>query len=412
MAVGGAGAMRRVVQALGRRGMATVNEGRRNANMRPIDVPQRFMMGPGPSNVHPRVLAATSLPILGHMHPPMLHIMAEIQEGLKYMAQTESKNVICASGPGHAGMETVVANCVHPGDVVVIGNNGMWSARIADLVERYGGKPVCIDKPPGENCTVDELEAAVVANKAKAVFVTHGESSTGTLQPLEGIGKMAHKHGALFMVDTVCTFGGVPFHFDEWEVDATYTGSQKVLSCPPGASPVIFSDRAVKKMESRESKCRSYLFDFTLLGRYWPGIFDADKPRFYHHTGLVNTLYGMREGIAIFMEEGLQNTWKRHSDMHSLLWKHLTDVGLEPYVKKPENRLITVNPIAIPKGVDGAKLTAHAANVYNTEIPGGLGPTVGYCWRIGVMGYNAKPGNMALVKEIFKDGLAQQGWSK
>ncbi|KAJ9506335.1 pyridoxal phosphate-dependent transferase [Haematococcus lacustris] len=371
-----------------------------------LDVPARLLMGPGPANAHPRVLAAQTLPLLGHMHPPFIKIMDEIQEGLRYIFQTNSKYVLMTSGTGHAGMEMCIANLVEPGDRVIVGNAGIWGERVAEMTQRFRGQVIKMKAPLGESLALGPLKAAIEQHKPALVFLCQGESSTGTHQNLAGVGEACRKAGSLLLVDTVCSLGGVPLFADDWQVDAIYSGSQKCLSGPPGAAPLFFSERALEKLQRRKSPPATYNLDLNLVGDYWGWYKDA---RSYHHTAPVSTLYAMREALAVVAEEGLDCMWKRHQAMHEVLWEGLQGLGLKPFVSKPEHRLATVNTIAVPEGVDWAALTKHAMDKYSLEIAGGLGPSAGKVWRIGVMGYNARPQNIELVIAAFRDGLKQQG---
>lgn len=369
-----------------------------------IKVPSRLLMGPGPASAHPRVLAAQTLPLLGHMHPPFISIMDEIQEGLRYLFQTKSKYVLLVSGTGHAGMEAAVANLLEPGEKIVVGNNGIWGTRVADMAERFRGDVVELKTDAGTTFSFDTIKSAVEQHKPAVLFLCQGESSTGAHQNLAGIGELCRKHGTLLLVDTVCSLGAVPVFADDWQIDAIYSGSQKVLSAPPGAAPLMFNDRAVKKLQSRKTKPATYNLDLNLIGDYW-GWFGK---RSYHHTGMVSMWYAMREALEIARGEGLEALWQRHNEMHQRLWAGLTPLGLQPFVQKDEDRLISVNTVLVPDGVDWAAVVKNAMDVYSLEIAGGLGGTAGKIWRVGIMGYNANPAAVDLVIAAFKDGLKQQ----
>lgn len=373
-----------------------------------IQVPQRFLMGPGPANAEPRVLAAQALPLLGHMHPPFFKIMDEVQQGLRYAFQTSSRYTLCVSGTGHAGMECAIANLVEPGETVVVGNKGIWGARVADMADRFGAKVVEVKAEAGHGLAFADLKAAVEQHKPSVLFVCQGESSTGVHQNLAGLGELCHANGTLLLVDAVCSLGGVPLFADAWGIDAIYSGSQKCLSAPPGGAPLFLSDLAVKKLKSRKTKVRSYYLDLNLVGDYW-GWYGS---RSYHHTGMTSMWYAMREALALVAEAGLEPLWARHRAVHDQLWTGLSAMGLEPFVKDPAERLVTVNTIKVPAGVDWAALSKNAMDKFNVEIAGGLGPTIGQVWRVGLMGYNAKPANVELVLAAFKDGLKQQSFLK
>ena len=373
-----------------------------------IDVPRRFLMGPGPANADPRVLAAQALPLLGHMHPPFLKIMDEIKGGLQYAFQTASPYTLCVSGTGHAGMEAAIANLVEPGETVVVGNKGIWGTRVVDMAERFGANVVDLKKEAGKTFSLAELEAALAEHKPAVLFLCQGESSTGVHQALGGVGAACARHGTLLLVDTVCSLGGVPMFADKWGVDAIYSGSQKCLSAPPGGAPLFLSEKAMAKLKGRKTKVRSYYLDMNLVGDYW-GWYGS---RSYHHTGMVSMWYAMREALALVADEGLEAMWARHAAVHEQLWAGLTALGLEPFVKDPADRLVTVNTISVPAGVDWAALVKHAMDTYQVEVAGGLGPTAGLVWRVGLMGYNATPANVELVLAAFKSGLAAQGYKK
>ncbi|KIZ02593.1 Serine--pyruvate aminotransferase [Monoraphidium neglectum] len=372
-----------------------------------LEVPSRLLMGPGPSNAHPRVLAAQALPLLGHMHPHFFKIMDEIQGGLRYLFQTDSPYTLCISGTGHAGMEAVIANLLEPGDKIVVANNGIWGERVADMAGRFRAEVVQLRAPAGKTFSTGELKAALEEHKPAALFLVQGESSTGAHQALgDGLGAACRAAGALLIVDTVASLGGVPFLGDAWGVDAAYTGSQKCLSAPPGAAPLFLGPRAIEKLRGRGTKPATYNLDLNLIGDYW-GWFGK---RSYHHTGMVSMWYAMREALAIAGDEGLEAMWARHSQAHRDLWEGLRALGLEPFVEKDADRLITVNTIKVPPGIDFAALTAHAMANFSVEISGGLGPTAGKVWRVGLMGANATPASVQVVLAAFRAGLAAQGW--
>lgn len=362
-------------------------------------------MGPGPANAHPRVLAAQSLPLLGHMHPPFLKIMDEISEGLRYVFQTDSKYTLMVSGTGHAGMEASIANLVEPGEKIIVGNKGIWGARVADLAGRFRADVVELKKPAGQSFSLEELKASLVQHRPAVLFLCQGESSTGVHQNLAGVGAACRETGTLLVVDTVCSLGGVPLFADKWEIDAIYSGSQKCLSGPPGAAPLFLNERALAKVQSRKSQVATFNLDLNLIGDYW-GWFGS---RSYHHTAPVSTFYAMREALAVVAEEGLEPMWARHQEVNAILWEGLREIGLQPFVEKEDDRLITVNTIKVPEGVDWAAAIKHAMDKYSVEIAGGLGPSAGKVWRVGVMGFNARPANALLVVQALKEALQLQG---
>ena len=355
--------------------------------------------------------AAASEPGRGNtvsLPPPPL--CADTGDWLRYAFQTSNNLTVAVSGTGHAGMEAAIANVVEPGDVVLVGVNGLWGERVADLTERYGGIVRTLHAPAGSVFSLLQLEAAFDANPdARVLFLTHGESSTGTLQPLDGVGALCAARGAIFILDTVCSLGGVPLYLDQSGVDVTYSGSQKCLGAPPGSAPFSMSQRARDKLAARKSKVQSYYFDANLFAAGW-GV--DGKPRWYHATAPINSFYQLRESLAMLAEEGLEAAWARHAAAAQQLYVGLERLGLKLYVKDPAHRLATVTTVEVPEGVLWSDVTAFIMHKYQLEIAGGLGPSVGKVWRIGIMGDNARPGNVALVLAALEDALTHLGWLK
>jgi len=373
----------------------------------PIQVPLKTLTGPGPSNVSDRVLQAQALPTLGHLHPEFTKIMDDVKAGVQYIFQTKNPMSLALSATGHAAMECVMTNMLEPGKTVLIANNGIWGVRSADMARRQGATVKEITTPTGTCFTLEQIAAGIKEHQPDLLFVTHGESSTGVLQPLEGLGALCHEHGCLLAVDTVASLGGTPLYADQLEIDVIYTGSQKVLGVPPGTAPISFSPRATQAFQARTSPPCSFYLDLGWLGEYWhcwPG-----KGRVYHHTAPVNTLYGLREGLAMVAEEGLENCWRRHRLCADHLHSGLTELGLEMFVSDPKARLPTVNTIKVPEGVDWAAVSGHCMKNHLVEISGGLGPTAGKVWRIGVMGNNANIKTVSKVLDALKEALEAQG---
>lgn len=375
-----------------------------------LNIPQKTLAGPGPSNVSERVLKAQSQPTIGHLHPEFCKVMDDIKAGTQYIFQTKNAMTFALSATGHAGMECVMTNLLEPGRKVLIANNGIWGVRSKDMAQRQGATVVEANTPTGSNFSLDELEAAVKEHKPDLLFVTHGESSTGVLQPLEGLGAMCHANNCLFAVDTVASLGGVPLQADQLEIDVIYTGSQKVLGVPPGTAPISFSQRAVDSFKSRKKPPTSFYLDLDWLGEYWNCW--PDKGRVYHHTGPVNAMYGLREGLAMVAEEGLENCWRRHRLCTDRLHEGIQQLGLEFFVADPAKRLPTVTTIKVPEGVQWKAVTDHCMKNDLVEISGGLGPSAGKVWRIGVMGNNASIKVVNLVLDSFTKALAANGWKK
>lgn len=374
----------------------------------PIQVPLKTLSGPGPSNVSDRVLQAQALPTLGHLHPEFTKIMDDIKAGVQYAFQTNNPMTLALSATGHAAMECVMVNMLEPGTTILVANNGIWGQRSQDMANRQGAEVKEVTTPAGTNFSLSTLEAAVEKHKPDILFITHGESSTGVVQPLEGVGAMCHAHNCLLAVDTVASLGGVPVQADELEIDVIYTGSQKVLGVPPGTAPISFSPRAVNHFKKRKTVPRSFYLDLNWLGEYWNCW--PDKGRVYHHTGPVNSMYGLREGLAMLAEEGLDNCWQRHRLCAEHLQAGIVEMGLELFVQDPTARLPTVNTIKVPEGVNWKAVADYCMNNGLIEISGGLGPTAGKVWRIGVMGNNADIKTVNKVLDCFKMALKSVGW--
>jgi len=375
-----------------------------------LKIPQKTLAGPGPSNVSERVLQAQAQPTIGHLHPEFCKVMDDIKAGTQYIFQTKNPMTFALSATGHAGMECVMTNMLEPGRTVLIANNGIWGVRSKDMALRQGATVKELNTPTGSNFTLAELEAGVQEHKPDMLFVTHGESSTGVVQPLEGAGAMCHANNCLFAVDTVASLGGVPLKADELEIDIIYTGSQKVLGVPPGTAPISFSQRAVDSFKARKKPPTSFYLDLDWLGQYWNCW--EDRGRIYHHTGPVNAMYGLREGMAVVAEEGLENCWRRHRLCADRLHEGIEELGLELFVTDPAKRLPTVTTIKVPEGVDFKAVADYCMKNDLVEISGGLGPSAGKVWRIGVMGNNASIKVVNHVLDSFARGLASQGYKK
>jgi len=369
----------------------------------PLAIPEKTLLGPGPSNTPERVLKAMALPTIGHLHPEFCKVMDDCKAGIQYAFQTKNKMTLALSSTGHAGMECVMTNLIERGDVVLIANHGIWGERAMDMARRQGADIRELSKPAGETFNLEEIGAALTKHKPSLFFVTHAESSTGGLQGLEGIGALAASQNCLFAVDTVASLGGVPLRTDDLGIDVIYTGSQKVLGVPPGLAPISFSDKAVQKILSRKSPPSSFCLDINWLGQYW-NCFDG-KGRVYHHTGPINLIYGLREGLAILAEEGLEACWERHRMCAEKLYQGLQSMGLECFVPVAGARTPTVTTIKVPEGVDWKAVIVYAMEKYKLEIAGGLGPTAGKVWRIGLMGQNAKVEKVDLALKVLKEAI-------
>lgn len=365
-----------------------------------INIPQRILMGPGPSDVPPRILEALARPTIGHLDPVFLKIMDEIRSGLRQVFRTTNEMTLAVSGTGSAGMETLFANLVEPGDKILVGVNGVFGGRMVDVAERCGGVVEKIEAPWGTAFDQDVVIDAIKRVKPKAVAIVHAETSTGVHQPVDKIGPAAHAAGALFLLDCVTSLGGLPVEIDGWEVDAAYSGTQKCLSCPPGLSPVTLSQRAVDRIDARKKKVQSWYLDLSMVRQYW------GSERFYHHTAPINMLYALREAIAIVLEEGLDARFARHRSMHDLLRAGLKEIGIE-YVSQEGRHLPMLNAVKIPAGVEDGPTRQRLLNEYGIEIGGGLGNFKGNAWRIGLMGHAASKRNVTLVLAALRQVLGR-----
>ena len=350
----------------------------------------RLLLGPGPSSVHPRVLRAMSTPLLGYLDPEFLKLMDETQDLLRYTYQTENTLTLPVSGTGMAGMEAVLSNLLEPGDKLLVCSAGFFGNRLEEVARRHGVEVTKIEKPWGEVFTPEEIGAALRSSKAKAVALVHAETSTGALQPLEGLGEIVHQHGSLLIADCVTSLGGIPVKLDEWGVDAAYSGTQKCLGCPPGLAPVSVSERAREVMRHRKHKPEAWYFDLDLLGKYW------GPERVYHHTLSATLVYALREGLRLVAEEGLEARWTRHRANAEYLWEGLAELDLVPFVP-PSHRLPTLTTVRVPAGVDEAGVRVRLRDDYGIEIGAGLGPLKGQVWRVGLMGYASRRANVTLL---------------
>jgi len=375
----------------------SVNNAHRRT-LAPINTPDRLLLGPGPSNAHPTVLQALSRTPIGHLDPLYVELMGEVQELLRYTWQTDNRLTIPMSGTGSAAMEATLANTIEPGDKVLVALKGYFGLRLADMASRYRADVVTIEKPWGEAFSLAELEEALATHRPAVLALVHAETSTGILQPMDGIGDLCRKYDCLLLLDTVTSLGAVPLYLDEWKVDLAYSCSQKGLSCPPGLGPFTMGPRAEAKMMARQGKVPNWYLDVTLLNQYW------GSDRVYHHTAPVNMNFGMREALRLLAEEGLENAWARHRSNAERLWSGLESLGLQLHA--PEHlRLPTLTTVRIPAGVDGKAFCLHLLNKHGIEVGGGLGALAGQIWRIGLMGYNSRPENVDKLLNLFETEL-------
>ncbi|HMF44675.1 MAG TPA: alanine--glyoxylate aminotransferase family protein [Polyangia bacterium] len=358
----------------------------------------RILLGPGPSDVPPRVLAALAQPTLGHLDPEYLQIMDETRGLLQRVFLTQNKLTLAVPGTGSAGMEACVANLTEPDDEVIVCVAGAFGARMADMAGRHGATVHLVEASWGETIDPGAVAAALRQHPgAKWVGIVHAETSTGAHQPLEEISRLVHTAGALLIVDAVTSLGGHDLRVDDWQIDACYSGTQKCLSCPPGLAPVTFSAAALEAMDRRKTKVRSWYLDMSLIRNYW----SAD--RVYHHTAPVNMTYALREALRAVLEEGLDARIARHHRNHLALRAGLEALGIT-YI--PAASLAPLNAVHVPPGVDDARVRARLLDEFGIEIGGGLGPFKGKAWRIGLMGASSTRRNVTLLLSALESILA------
>lgn len=351
--------------------------------------PHRVLMGPGPSEIHPRVLAAMAQPTIGHLDPAFTAMMEEMKVLLRYAFQTSNAMTFPVSAPGSVGMEYCFVNLVRPGDKVIVCRNGVFGGRMIENVERSRGSAVVVEDTWGEAVDPNKLEDALKKNPdAKVVAFVHAETSTGALSDAKTLAALAQRHGALTIVDTVTSLGGVPLLLEEWGLDAVYSGSQKCLSCTAGLSPVSFSERTVAHVKARGDKVQSWFMDMNLQLGYW-----GSTSRTYHHTAPINPLYGLHESLVLLQEEGLEKAWARHRHHHLALRAGLEALGLR-YVVAESARLPQLNSVYVPEGVNEADVRKRLLADFDLEIGAGLGPMAGKIWRLGLMGYGCREENV------------------
>lgn len=364
--------------------------------------PVRTLMGPGPSDVSPRVLSALARPTIGHLDPEFIHMMDEIKEMLQALFKTQSPLTLPVSAPGSAGMEACFVNLVEPGDKVIVCQNGVFGGRMKENVERFGGEAIMVMDDWGKPVDLDKVEKALAeTDNVKALAFVHAETSTGVRSDAESLCALAQKYGCLTIVDTVTSLGGIEVDVDGWGIDAVYSGTQKCLSCPPGISPVAFSERAIEAVKNRKSTVPSWFLDKNLVMGYWGG----GGKRAYHHTAPVNSLYALHESLVVLFEEGLENTWNRHKQHHEALRAGLEAMGIN-FLVEEEYRLPQLNTVYVPEGVDEAEVRSRLLKDYSLEIGAGLGSLAGKVWRIGLMGSSCSRRNVMLCLAALENTLS------
>ncbi len=367
--------------------------------------PQRTLMGPGPTEIHPRVLTTMSQPAIGYLDPVFVEMMEELKSLLRYAYQTKNPMTFPLSGPGSVGMEFCFVNMVAPGDKVIVCVNGVFGGRMLENVQRMGGVPVVVENAWGEPVDPQQVEDALKKNKdAKIVAFVQAETSTGCESDAKLLTQIAHKHGAMVIVDAVTSLAGTPVKVDEWEIDAIYSASQKCLSCTPGLSPVSFSERVVEHVKKRKDKIHSWFMDMNLLLGYW-----GETTRTYHHTAPTNSLLGLHEALLLIREEGLENSWARHQRHHVALKAGLEAMGLK-FLVEEAYQLPQMNAVYCPQDIDEAQLRSTLLGEFGLEIGAGLGPLKGKIWRFGLMGYSCRPDNVMLCLSALGSVLDDMGY--
>lgn len=373
-----------------------------------LNVPARLLLGPGPSNVHPRVYRAMMAPVIGYLDPAFVQLLDDTQRPLRTVFRTENGMTMAISGTGTCGMEAAIYNVVEPGDTVVVCQNGFFGVRMADMARRCGAEVILVEAEWGRIIEPEQVEAALrsAPRPVKAVAIVHGETSTGILQPLEEISRIAHAHGALLIVDAVTSLAGCQLEVDGWGIDVCYSGTQKCLSAPPGMAPLTVSEAAMEVVAKRREPVRSFYVDLTMLGRYWGG---GTTTRAYHHTPPMTMLYALREGLRIVLEEGLEARIARHRRNAEGLRLGLEAMGLTLHAQEGY-RLPPLTTVRVPEGIDDMALRRGLLYEHNIEIGGGIGVLQGQVLRIGLMGVGSTEANVLALLHALEAQLLKQGF--
>jgi alanine-glyoxylate transaminase / serine-glyoxylate transaminase / serine-pyruvate transaminase len=373
-----------------------------------LNVPNRLLLGPGPSLVHPRVYRAMTQPVIGMFDPVFIQLLDDTQRPLRTVFRTENDMTMAISGTGTAGMEAAIYNVVEPGDTVVVCRNGYFGMRMSEMVQRCDATVLPVDAPWGTIIEPEQVKAALKsAGSVKVVAIVHGETSTGALQPLEEISRIAHEHGALLLVDAVTSLAGCELRIDDWGIDVCYSGTQKCLSAPPGMAPLTLSSQAHEVIANRSEPVRSWYVDMTMLGRYWGG---SSTARAYHHTPPMTMLYALREGLRIVLEEGLEPRIERHKRNARAFWAGIEAMGLTLHVEE-KHRLPPLTTVRVPEGIDELRLREGLLNHHNIEIGRGFGNLEGQVWRVGLMGVGSTPQNVLTLLFALEDQLLAQNYT-
>ena len=365
---------------------------------------ERILLGAGPSGVDPRVLKAMSTPLVGHLDPEFIEIMDDTRDLLRYVFQTENTMTLPMSGTGSAGMDTILSNLLEPGDKAIVAFCGVFGERMVDIAQRTGAEVKVVTGDWGRIIEADQIEAAFKEMPtAKLLAFVHAETSTGIMQPVDDIVRIAHEHGALVAMDCVTSLGGAPVLLDEWGIDAAYSGTQKCISCPPGLAPISMNAKAQEALHNRKTPVSSWYLDLTMIERYW------GQERFYHHTAPISMAYALREALRIIAEEGLEERWARHELNANAFTAGCEAMGLEPFAQQGY-RLPSLVTLKVPENVDDAGVRGHLLERFHMEISGGLGPVKGQIWRVGLMGSNSNSKNILLALIALASALNAQGF--
>lgn len=366
-------------------------------------LPQRLLLGPGPSDVHPRVLQAMSTPLLGHLDPDFLALMTRTRHLLQFVFQTRNELTLSLAGTGSAGMEAALYSQVEPGDEVLVAVNGYFGQRMCEIAARCGGQVRRLETTWGEVFSPEAIDEALHQRPAKVVALVHAETSTGVLQPVPEIAQVAHRHGAILLLDAVTSLGGVPVEIDAWGVDICYSGSQKCLGCPPGLAPITLGPRAREALHARRDRVYSWYLDLSLIEKYW------SHERVYHHTAPISMNYAFYEALRLVHEEGLEARFARHRRNARALWAGLEAMGLQLFVPL-EHRLPTLTTALVPEGVDDARVRGRLLREERIEIGGGLGALKGRIWRVGLMGHSSRGENVLRFLGALERTLPAEGY--
>jgi len=369
-----------------------------------LNPPSRILLGPGPSNIHPRVKRGMVAPIVGHLDPYFFSIMENSMNMLRTLFRTTNRITFPISGTGSAGMEAAFCNFLEPGDVAIIGVNGLFGERMVDCALRCGAEVIQVTAEWGKIIEPDAIKAALKAQKRiKLVALVHGETSTGALQPLTEASQLAKEHEALFLVDAVTSLGGQEVAVDSWDIDICFSSTQKCIGCPPGLAPFSASEKAISKLESRTTKVQSFYLDLSLLTKYWT------NSRFYHHTAPISMIYALHEALALIMEEGLEPRIERHLKHGSALQAGLQAMGISLHAQE-DHRLSVLTSVRIPQGIDDLRVRQRLLNEFGIEIGAGVGTLKGHIWRIGLMGHSSSADNIFLLLNAFEKVLGEEGY--